>query len=243
MTELIKITQNNKGTNVVSARELYTYLEATERFQSWFDRQLQYGFIEKVDYAGCKVFNTLANQELVDYAITLDMAKEVSMIQRSPKGQEARRYFIACEKQLLNPRPRTHLEVIDSERALLIANEKANALLLEANIKIENDKSKVVFAESVIGSKGSVLIRQFAKDLCTDDFKIGQKKVFDFLKENKYINEKLEPYQQYVNMGVFEVITRTIGNGEITFSGKTTKITGKGAVYFANKIKNQQNER
>lgn len=96
---LIPISENN-GKQAVSARDLYNFLGCTERFQSWFERQLQYGFVESVDYVGCKVFNTLANQELQDYAMTIDMAKEVSMIQRSEKGKEARTYFIACEKEL-----------------------------------------------------------------------------------------------------------------------------------------------
>lgn len=96
---LIPISENN-GKQAVSARDLYNFLGRTERFQSWFERQLQYGFVEGVDYVGCKVFNTLANQELQDYAMTIDMAKEVSMIQRSEKGKEARTYFIACEKKL-----------------------------------------------------------------------------------------------------------------------------------------------
>ncbi len=242
MNDLIKITKNNKGTAVVSARGLYTYLGATERFQNWFERQLQYGFTENLDYAGCKVFNTLANQYLVDYAITVDMAKEVSMIQRTEKGKEARQYFIACQKELLNIKPRTHLEVIDSERALLIENMSLNSKLNQAKIKIEADRSKVIFAESVVGSKGSVLIRQFAKDLCTEDFKIGQKGVFDFLRKNNYINAKSEPYQQYVTMDIFEVITRTVGSGAETFATKTTKITGKGSVYLAEKIKSKHNE-
>lgn len=69
--------------------------------------------MENVDYAGCKVFNTLANQYHTDYSLTIDMAKEISMIQRSEKGKEARRYFIACEKRLKEIVPRTHLEVID----------------------------------------------------------------------------------------------------------------------------------
>ena len=96
---LIPITESN-GKRAVSARALYDFLGCTERFQSWFDRQLQYGFDENKDYVGCKVFNTLANQELQDYAMTLNMAKEVSMIQRSEKGKQARRYFIACEEKL-----------------------------------------------------------------------------------------------------------------------------------------------
>jgi anti-repressor protein len=112
---------------------------------------LQYGFVENVDYVGCKVFNALANQDFTYYALTIDIVKEISMIQRSDKGKQARQYFIACEKKLKEIIPRTHLEVLDAERALLIASEKINAQLLEANIKIEADKSKVVFADSVIG--------------------------------------------------------------------------------------------
>ena len=67
MKELIKITEQN-GRQAVSARELYKFLEITERFSSWFERMLQYGFTENIDYQGCKLFNALANQELTDYA-------------------------------------------------------------------------------------------------------------------------------------------------------------------------------
>lgn len=99
MKELIKISER-EGKQVVSARELYAFLGATERFSSWFDRQIQYGFELGVDYIGCKEFNALANQELTDYAMTIDMAKELSMLQRNEKGKQARLYFIECEKSL-----------------------------------------------------------------------------------------------------------------------------------------------
>lgn len=100
MKELIKITKNEEGQQLVGARELYEFLEVTERFSNWFNRQLQYGFVENEDFTGCKVFNTLAKQELQDYAITIDMAKEISMIQRTEKGKQARKYFIKCEEKL-----------------------------------------------------------------------------------------------------------------------------------------------
>lgn len=100
MKELIKITKNEEGQQLVSARELHGFLEVTERFSNWFNRQLQYGFVENVDFTGCKVFNALAKQELQDYAITIDMAKEISMIQRTDKGRQARKYFIKCEEKL-----------------------------------------------------------------------------------------------------------------------------------------------
>lgn len=96
--ELIKITQDEQGNSVVSGRELHDFLEVTERYSSWFMRMTKYGFEKNVDYVGCKVFNTLAKQELQDHALTLDMAKEISMIQRTDKGKQARQYFIEVEK-------------------------------------------------------------------------------------------------------------------------------------------------
>lgn len=248
MSELIKITQNNKGTSIVSARELYQFLGATERFSNWMERQLEYGFIENIDYVGCKVFNTLANQELKDFALTLDTAKEISMIQRSDKGKEARQYFISCEKRLNNYESALLLIGVDKEIVPQIAKvyrerDSFKKELAISSAKITEDKPKVIFADSVSSSNGSILIRQFAKDLCSTDFKIGQKKVFEFLISNKYINEKHEPYQNYVNMGIFEVITRVFNNPSFSRSTKTTKITGKGQVYLAEKIKKTNYEK
>ena len=97
--ELIKITTSENGEQLVSGRELHKFLEVTERYSNWFERMMKYGFTENVDFVGCKVFNTLANQELQDHAMTLDMAKEISMIQRSEKGKQARQYFIQVEKE------------------------------------------------------------------------------------------------------------------------------------------------
>ncbi len=104
MNQLITITENN-GNKAVSARELYQYLEITERFNNWFERQLKYGFEEGVDFLGCEVFNTLANQTITDYALSIDTAKEISMLQRTDKGKQARRYFIAVEKKATQPQP------------------------------------------------------------------------------------------------------------------------------------------
>ena len=97
--ELIKITKDDNGNSVVSGRELHEFLGVTERYSSWFSRMTKYGFEENVDYLGCKVFNALAKQELQDHALTLDMAKEISMIQRTEKGKQARQYFIDVEKE------------------------------------------------------------------------------------------------------------------------------------------------
>ena len=82
--ELIKVTEEN-GEQLVSARDLHKFLEITERFNNWFERQLQYGFEENVDFTGCKFFNEKANKELQDYSISLNMAKEICYKQKTNK--------------------------------------------------------------------------------------------------------------------------------------------------------------
>lgn len=124
MKQLIKISEQN-GRQAVSARELHKFFEVTERFSNWFSRQLQYGFVENADYVGCKEFNTLANQELTDYALTLNCAKEISMLQRSERGKQARQYFIACEEKLKQAsKPLTQIEVLAQSVQLLVEQDK-----------------------------------------------------------------------------------------------------------------------
>ena len=239
MIEIIKVMTQVDGTQVVSARELYDFLDVKERFSKFMDRNLEFGFEENVDYTPYQLVHPQNSQKIDDFSLTLDCAKEISMLQRSDKGKQARKFFIECER-LVNERiikPRTHLEVLDSERVLLLQNIEFEKQIEEQKNKIEQDKPKVVFADSVIGSSNSILIRQFAKDLCDDNFEIGQNRLFEWFRENRYLNDQNEPFQCFVSQGLFEVITRAIGSGTETFTTKTTKITGKGSIYFANKIK------
>lgn len=91
--ELIKV---NKENNTVSARELHKFLEIGQDFTSWFKRMIDYGFEENKDFTLTKIREGRITKN--EYAITLDMAKEISMIQRTEKGKQARQYFINCEK-------------------------------------------------------------------------------------------------------------------------------------------------
>lgn len=97
--ELIKI-QEKEGQQVVSARDLYEFLDVKERFSRFMERNLEYGFENGVDYTPYQIVHPSNQQEIEDYALTLDCAKEISMVQRSEKGKQARQYFIECEKQL-----------------------------------------------------------------------------------------------------------------------------------------------
>ncbi len=101
MNELIKIEERN-GEQLVSARELHKFLEVKTRFDKWFNRMCEYGFIENIDYIaiGQKRPTAQGNKTTyMDYLLKISMAKELSMIQRNGKGKQARLYFIECERK------------------------------------------------------------------------------------------------------------------------------------------------
>ncbi len=256
MEQLIEITEIN-GSQAVNARDLHKFLvtdstqnEVGEKFSDWIKRYIEYGGFEKeldyqiieYNYQGEEIRKS-DNQRVSkrDFVLSMDCAKQISMLQRNDKGKQARLYFIACEKKLKSnlQLPQSLPEALRLAANLAEQKEKAVYQLNQAKKTIETNRSKVVFAESVTGSNNSILIRQFAKDLCDDSFKIGQNRLFEWFRKNKYLNRNNEPYQNFIEQGLFEVITRSIGSGEETFTSKTTKITGKGAVYFAQKIKGQ----
>lgn len=112
MQQLIQITTDPQNGNVVSARELYGFLGITERFANWCQRMFEYGFTENEDYTSVKSF-TLVNQgarrKIDDFALTVDTAKEISMLQRSQIGKLTRNYFIEAEKQLRLQGAKQHL--------------------------------------------------------------------------------------------------------------------------------------
>ena len=97
MYELLNIEVKD-GKQLVSARELHNFLEIKTEFRHWFPRMCEYGFVDGIDYTPVIFEHPLNKQPTTDYAMTLDMAKEVSMVQRNEKGKVARQYFIKCEK-------------------------------------------------------------------------------------------------------------------------------------------------
>ena len=242
MNELIKVEMNENLEPVISLRELHNKLEITERYSSWTDRMFKYGFTENVDYIGCKVFNTLANQELQDHTIKLDMAKEICMLQRNELGKQFRKYFIQVEKEFNSP------EKIMA-RAVLIADRKVNTLTIEVKElkdKIETDRPKVIFAEALAVSEKSILIGELSKILNQNGIEIGAKRLFEWLRANNYLMAKGEshnqPSQKSMNLKLMEIKKTTINNsdGSVRVT-TTTKITPKGQEYFINKfLKNKE---
>lgn len=231
MSNLIEITGDEQR---VSARELHKAVGSTERFSAWFERQLQYGFSEGIDYVGCKTFNTLAKQELQDYQMSVSMAKEICMVQKSEKAREVRKYLITIENKWNQP------ELVMA-RALKMAAGQIDELKLEnkeLHDKIEADKPKTVFADAVTASDSAVLVRDLAKMIRQNGYEIGEKRLYNWMRENGYICKGTTmPTQKAMELGLFEIEIRTIERGVgLPLERKTTKVTGKGQIYFANKF-------
>ncbi len=245
MKELIKVTTNEQGQQLVSARELHKGLEVTDRFSRWFDRMLQYGFEKDIDFTSVKsstVVNNGAIKELQDYVITLDMAKEISMIQRNELGKKFRQYFIECEKKLKEVyKPQLPQDYLSALKAL-VASEEEKARLLQEQ---KENAPKVLFANSVSTSKTTILVREMAKILKQNGVDTGEKKFYKWLRENGYLVKAKcvdynMPTQRSMNLGLFEIKETTINhsNGTISIS-RTPKITGIGQQYFINKFLNK----
>lgn len=238
---MIKIDINEKQQQVVSGRELHGFLEINTPYKKWFDRMTEYGFVENIDFITVGQKCPIANggyQEITDHAITIDMAKELSMIQRNDKGKQARQYFIAVEKQWNSPEAvmARALKMADSK----LLEYKNNILQLEN--KIAEDKPKVLFADAVSTSKTSILIGELAKILRQNGIEIGQNRLFEWLRNNGYLIRRKGtdynmPTQYSMELGLFEVKETSIthSDGHISIS-KTPKVTGKGQIYFINKF-------
>lgn len=121
MNELIKVsltTFGNDEVNSINARDLHVFLEVKSEFRNWIKNRIeQYQFVQGVDFiAG----NFLPGSEQKDYTITIEMAKELSMVERNEKGKQARQYFIECERRLRAPVAMTLEEqLVKSAQALL----------------------------------------------------------------------------------------------------------------------------
>ncbi len=139
MNYLIPVEKDEQGNVVVSGRELHDFLEINTPYTQWFERMVGYGFDENVDFIGLsqKSEKPIGGRPQQDHALTLDMAKEISMIQRTERGKQARQYFLEVEKrykQQNNLRmPETPLEIMSVVGKI---TERQDKQLKELNTKV-----------------------------------------------------------------------------------------------------------
>jgi anti-repressor protein len=155
--ELIPISINENQEPIVSGRALHEFLEIETPYKKWFDRMVEYEFIENIDYAEVMNKNVQKPQRgrpSTDHALKLDMAKELSMIQRNEKGKQARQYFIQVEKDFNSP------EKVMA-RALKIAKKTIYSLQLETKQKdqiIGELKPKADYTDQILSNRSLVTI-------------------------------------------------------------------------------------
>lgn len=212
MNELITV---NFDTQTVSARELHKKVGSTERFSSWFERQLQFGFVENEDYTTVKVLTEVQNnggtqeRELIEHNLSVDMAKHICMVQRTEKAKEVRQYLIDLEKAWNTPE-----QVM--ARALKLADKTIDGL----KAQLLEMKPKADFFDAVADSKTAISMNEVAKVLNIKGY--GRNNLFEFLRENKVLDRWNVPYQKYVDNGWFRVIEQHYQkNGEPIVTTKT----------------------
>lgn len=225
MNELIKISYENAERPTVSGRELHKALEVETRYNDWFKRMCEYGFSDKEDFYSILSKISEGGRPGTDHQLTIPMAKEICMLQRSEKGKQFRQYFIRVEEAWNSP------EMI-MKRALEIANEKVKALQVSVS-QLTVDKQimqpKADYFDELVDRNLLTGIRETAKEL-----KVKQNTFVNFLLDKKYLYRdkkgKLMPYAKPMENGLFEV--KEFSNEKTGFSSTQVFITPKGKETF-----------
>lgn len=234
MNELITTKYNNDGEMTFGGRELHAFLEIGTRYDIWFKRMTEYGFVENTDFTMVvqkRPTNNPKNPvtDFIDHEMTIDMAKEISMIQRNERGKQARQYFLHLERLWNSP------DMV-IKRAMDFQQQK----ILTLETQIQEDKPYTDFGKVVSMSDGAINIGAFAKLIYDKHgINIGRNKLLSWMRDNGYLikqegAEKNLPKQKFIERGWFKVrptvVKRTTGD----IQTGTTLVTGKGQIELTN---------
>ena len=239
LAQIVPVNTENPERITVSARDLHTFLEVETKYADWFPRMCEYGFefgrdfnllkIERVQNEG----NRMVKRIVDDAQLTIEMAKEICMLQRTEKGKLARQYFIQLEKAWNSPE-----QVM--ARALQIANDRV-AKLQE---QIEQDAPAVRFANAITSSDTNILVRELAKILTQNGFPIGGNRLFELLRNDGYLiktgSDYNLPTQKAAELGLFFFKESPRISKEGAVIDRTVMVTPKAQKYFINKYAPKQ---
>lgn len=242
MNEILVIHDDTSPQYPINGRELHEQLGVETPYHKWFPRMCEYGFEANKDFLTedknvRRADGTLMPQTQSDHMLTLSMAKEICMIQRSDIGRQIRRYLIEVENAWNTP------EQVMS-RALRIADEtigKLRGRVLHLEAQTKEDAPKVLFATSVECSNSEILVGDLAKILKQNGADFGQKRLFERLRRDGYLISRKGsdwnmPTQKSMELGLMRIKESAVtqADGHVIVN-KTTKITGKGQIYFVNR--------
>lgn len=245
MNELIQVAERQIGDGTiqtVNARDLHVFLGVGKVFAAWINDRIQkYGFVENQDFV---CFPILESKNLdgrgghnrKEYAISLDMAKELAMVERNDKGKQARQYFIECER-------RAKANVIDLTTALADPAQLRTVLLtytekvMALEAKVQEQAPKAQFHDAVVEAINCQSVQEIAKVLGT-----GPNRLFKFLRDEGLLMRNNLPYQQHLDAGYFRVVEKQYNDGRGESHTYTrTLVTGKGLAYIQKRLQNQNN--
>lgn len=236
---LLPIRKSKTGKDVTpSARALYNYLDVKTPFTTWLTRRVEeYGFVEGKDFLTILEESTGGRRES-DAALTVDMAKELGMVEKTANGRTVRRYFIWAENKLRQgieaPRPTLPLNYKEALTALLVEVEQKERLEQELAIA----QPAIDFTRQVGVSANTLSMSEAAKWLKIKGF--GRTKLCAWLRAEGIFGKKNEPKQRYIDDGYFEVKAQTFAAGTTEQRvGCTPKVTGEGIKWIQKRLKKQ----
>ena len=229
MNDLIQIHYDNAGCPTVSGRELHEALGVETPYTTWVKRMCEYGFSENVDFATCfpnlESENQHGGQNKIDHQLTIPMAKELCMLQRTDKGKEMRQYFIAVEAQWNSP------DAIMA-RALQLSTARLKEMQITVSaLTVENQimKPKAEYFDELVDRNLLTGIRETAGELG-----VKQSQFVAFLLEKKYMYRdkrgKLTAYAKPLADGLFE--RKECVNEKTQWKGTQDLVTPKGRETF-----------
>ena len=247
MNELIKITEKD-GRRVVNARELHQFLECKRDFATWIkDRINKYGFVKNQDFVS---FHEIVEREIgattrTEYALSVDMAKELSMVENNERGRTARKYFIECEK-VAKEQQRIPTNFAEALRLAAEQQEKIEAQqkaiqqsakeIVALSDQITEMQPKVSYYDKILASKATLTVTQVAQDYGMSA------KAFNVLLRNFGIQHKVNGqwilYAKYIQQGYVHSksldIVRHDGRHE---TKSNTEWTQKGRLFLYEELK------
>ena len=215
MNDLSIIETNDAGERRVSGRRLHKLLRVATPYTMWFPRMCDYGFVEITDFWTdhknvIRADGTQMPQQVADHMLSIDMAKEVCMLQRSEIGRKIRRYFIATEAAWNSPEAvmARAMEVLQQQQKTLDQQMKALSESLEAKTTLVSEmEPKAAYYDMVLSCKKSMPITLIAKD-----YGWSAQRMNAFLKEHKVqyqMGESWVLYQQIADRGYTKSVTHS----------------------------------
>ncbi|MEK4684319.1 phage antirepressor KilAC domain-containing protein [Bacillus sp. FSL M8-0256] len=235
MNKLIPTQQTSEGNLLVSGRDLHEFLEIGTRYDIWFNRMKEYGFVENIDFLLVVQKRSTNNPknpftDITDHHIKISMAKEIAMLQRNEKGKEARLYFLELERKWNSP------EMV-MKRAMDYLNDQVDKLQT-SNLLLEQQvnelKPKATYYDMVLQNKSLLSVSKIAKDYGMSAMKL-----------NKLLHELGVQYKQgdiwllyakHQDKGYTQTHTHVI---DVDKSKVQTKWTQKGRLFIYELLKQQ----